>query len=344
MSTAARTVQLLQTLKHVADRTAAYPYKCWGFGEAIAMLGLLAASRVTGDDRYRRVVEASFDRWWTATGGHLAFRDHVTPGVPLLMLAREEARWMDVAFELGALFRRFPRRRGVAIHRPDLRDWDAHIWVDCLYTDGPFLALLGRITGDPAWQDLTCAQTMAYIGVLCDPSTGLFFHGDNGDTEHANAIRWGRGNGWAFLGLIDLLRFLPLDHPSRPRLTAVVRRQVDALARLQDANGHWHTVLDRPDTSFEHSVAAIMAWGIPQAVRLGLAPEALLDVAARAFDAALAATDEDGNLTGVSEATPASDLDTYATRPTGVYPWGQGPWLLALADRLAPDQVWEGLP
>ncbi len=332
----------------VADRTAAYPFKCWGFGEAIAMVALLAASRVTGDDRYRSVVDTSFDRWWTSSGGRLSFEDHVTPGVPLLMLARDEARWMDAALQLGELFRRFPQQRGVAMHRPDLDGWTSHIWVDCLYTDGPFLALLGRVTGDPGWQDLACAHTQAYVDVLWDPASGLFFHGYDAASGRANAVRWGRGNGWALLGLIDLLRFLQPDHPSRPHLAAVVRGQVDALARLQDASGHWHTVLDHPETCLEHSVAAMMAWAIPQAVRLRLVPGAgldrVLDAATKAFAAALAATDEHGNLRGVSEATPAGDLATYASRPTGVFPWGQGPWLLALADRLAPDRISEGLP
>jgi hypothetical protein len=96
----------------------------------------------------------------------------------------------------------------------------------------------------------------------------------------------------------------------------------------------------------------MMAWVIPQAVRLGIAgPETaaaggrqgLCGAAARAYDAALAALDAQGNLTGVSEATPAGDLPTYANRPAGVFPWGQGPLLLAIADRIAPDRLWEGL-
>ncbi len=337
-------VHLRQMLQRVAARTAAYPYKCWGFGEAIAMLGLIAASRVTGDDRYRRVVDRSFDRWWTAIEGRLSFKDHVTPGVPLLLLAREEPGRMDAARALGALFRRFPERRGVAIHRPDLDGWTSHIWVDCLYIDGPFLALLSRMTGDSSWQDLACAHALAYLDVLWDAPRGLFFHGYDAETGRVNAIHWGRGNGWALLGLIDLLRFVQPDHPSRRRLAAVARQQVDALTALQDGDGHWHTVLDRPETYREHSVAAMMAWAVPQAARLGLVPDAALVVASRAFDAALAATDGEGNLTGVSEATPAGDLATYTSRPTGVFPWGQGPWLLALADRLAPDLVWERVP
>jgi unsaturated rhamnogalacturonyl hydrolase len=315
----------------------------WGFGEAIAMLGLLATARVTGDGRRRARVGALFDRWWAARSGTLTFADHTTPGVPLLMLARGDSGWMPAALALGRLFATFPKQSGVPVHRPDLESWSSHIWVDCLYTDGAFLALLARLTGDPAWEDLACEQALASVRVLWDDTRGLFVHGYDTATGRANAVHWGRGNGWALLGLLDLLRMLRPDHPAWNRLAEVVRCQVDALIALQDAGGHWHTVLDRPETYLETSVAAMMACALPAAARLGLAAAAAVEAGDRAFAAALRAVDESGALTGVSDATPAGDLDTYATRPTGVFPWGQGPLLLALADRLVPDGIWEGV-
>jgi rhamnogalacturonyl hydrolase YesR len=42
--------------------------------------------------------------------------------------------------------------------------------------------------------------------------------------------------------------------------------------------------------------------------------------------------DEDGALALVSDATPIGSLNMYATRPTGVFPWGQGPLLLMLTN------------
>jgi rhamnogalacturonyl hydrolase YesR len=335
---------LEQTLHRVAEHTLAYPFKTWGFGEAIAMLGLLAASRATGDPRHQAGVEARFVHWRATRGDHLTFADHVTPGVPLLLLARADAAWMPAALALGELYRTFPTQRDVPIHRPDLEPWRSHIWVDCLYTDGAFLALLARMTGDRTWDDLACRQALAYISALWDERSGLFFHGYDAATGRANDIRWGRGNGWALLGLVDLLRFLRDDHPSRPRLLEVVRRQIEALLALQDPGGTWHTVLDHRESYLETSIAAMMAWAIPQAVRQGIASRNTLPAAARAFEVAIGAVAASGGLTGVSEATPATDFTTYATRPTGVYPWGQGPMLLALADRLAPDCLWEGLP
>lgn len=335
---------LVLTLSRVAERTLAYPYKCWGFGESAAMLGLLAATRATAERRFREFVEAAFTRWWTTRDSRLSFEDHVTPGLPLLLLARDDDRWTNAAVGLAERFRRFPTVGGIPVHRPDLERWSAHVWVDCLYTDGAFLALFSLVTGDPSWEDLACAHTLAYIEALWDPDSGLFFHGYDAQTRRTNRVRWGRGNGWALLGLTDLLRFLHPDRTGRRRFVEVVRRQVDRLAALQDPSGHWHTVLDRPDTYLESSVAAMMAWAIPQAVRLGVIPDQCLAPAEAAFHAALRATSEDGSLTGVSEATPAGDMTSYASRRTGVYPWGQGPWLLALADRVLPDGIWEGLP
>ena len=138
---------------------------------------------------------------------------------------------------------------------------------------------------------------------------------------------------------------LPPHHAFRRPFAAVVERQADALIALQDAGGHWHTVVDRADTYLESSIAAMMAWALGQAVRLGALPASKRDLALRAAEsaraAALAATDADGRLTGVSEATPAGDLAAYAARPTGVFPWGQGPLLLALADAVAPEDAGE---
>ncbi len=337
------TAGLARILRRVAERTENYPYTAWGFGEAIAMLGLLAAARATGDDRHRAFVAGQFDRWRAARRDRLTFADHVTPGVPLLVLARDDPQWTPAAQALGQLFRSFRRRTGVPIHRPDLDGWVSHIWVDCLYTDGAFLALLARMTGDRAWEDLACDQAQAYACALWDEPSGLFVHGYDAATGRATAIHWGRGNGWALLGLLDLLRAIRRDHPARKRLAAIVSRHIDILVSLQDHSGHWHTVLDHSETYLETSVAAMMAYALPAAVRLDLAAPAAAHAGARAFHAALAAVDASGALTGVSDATPAGDLATYAMRPTGVFPWGQGPLLLAIADRLVPDGLWERL-
>jgi len=332
-----------ELVRRVADRTMACSYQVWGFGEAVAMRALLAAGRVTGDPRYRSFVTDQFARWRSRRGAQLTYEDHVTPGVPLLELAAYDRRWMPAASALAELFRTFPRRNGLMLHRPDLDRWSTHIWVDCLYTDGAFLALWARHSREPTWTDLAAEHVLAYVRVLWDAAADLFVHGYDAAVCKRSPVHWGRGNGWALLGLLDFLQVLPRSHPAWPAVAHIVERHARALLALQDADGHWHTVLDQSDTPLESSTAAMMAYGLQVATRLGLAPPQAAKAADRALDAALARLDANGGLQGTSAATPIGDLTLYAGRPTGVFPWGQGPMLLALVDRVAPDVCWEDL-
>ena len=50
----------------------------------------------------------------------------------------------------------------------------------------------------------------------------------------------------------------------------------------------------------------------------------------RARAAVLDRVSPDGELELVSDATPIGELQMYASRPFGVFPWGQGPLLLVL--------------
>lgn len=58
------------------------------------------------------------------------------------------------------------------------------------------------------------------------------------------------------------------------------------------------------------------------------------DMRVAAERAVLRHTNPAGELELVSEATPVGEKQMYATRPFGVFPWGQGPLVLLLC-RLA---------
>ena len=84
----------------------------WGFGEGIALRGLLAASRATGDARYRRFV---YDLLRTFVDGDIGQRnkDHIAPGTELLLMYEEngDASFIEAAKSLAALNASFPKNR-----------------------------------------------------------------------------------------------------------------------------------------------------------------------------------------------------------------------------------------
>lgn len=327
--------RLWRLIGALADATMGYPFKLWGFGESIAMHGLLgsgAAGRAFAEQRLRA---------WALDPRPLAADPlaHVAPGVPLLVFYRltRAGELLPRAVELAELLDDTRRgRHGARIHRPGLAGWEHEVWVDCMHLDGPFLVLLGRELPERRWIDLGVELLMSHARVLQDEGNGLFSHGFDDATGCRNQVFWGRGQGWALLGLVDTLRELlgvqhAVESELRQRLTALVT----ALAATEEADtGRWHTVVDAPDTYIEPSVSALVAHGISEAIAHGLIDRSYASLAERAWQATLAGINPVGELVGVSDATPVGQtaLD-YNARPRGVFPWGQGPALLAIQGR-----------
>jgi rhamnogalacturonyl hydrolase YesR len=308
------TVPVTALLEHIAERAAEYRYRIWGFGEGMALHGLLRAAvrlhRPEWIDRVAELVCPTLHR-----GPDPA--DHLIAVEVLTELGRlrpaVDVRPAIARFRRAVLDAHRPVPGRPAVHRPDLPELASTVWVDCLHTDGPGLVLAneprqaGRLIDDTA-------------SVLQDGS-GLFSHSYDVATGRANGVHWGRGQGWALHGLIAV------DGAAARRRSALL---LDAMARWEH-EGRWRTIVDDPGAPFEASVSALMAAGILHGVRTGRVERVRLALAERALTAAAGALDADGGLP-VSEATPAGTPEVYLSRGTGVFPWGQGPLLLALLE------------
>ncbi len=272
-------------LEAVALRAMDYPYKIWGFGEGMALLGILRAGELLSRPQWIDFVAGLVAPSLKAEPSTL---DHL---IPLEVLA--DLKRLRPQLEIGDAARRFARAATAGPHRPDLPGLADQIWVDCLHTDGPGLMLAGHPAAAAAAVELGCARMQH--------ENGLFSHGFDVGTGKANAPHWGRGQGWALHGLAAV------GSPNTGRL-------LDALAR-HEQDGSWRTIVDDPAAPIEHSVSALVASAVPHT-----------PMGRRARKAALNALDTDGGLP-VSSATP---VGSYLDRETGVFPWGQGPLLLAL--------------
>ena len=277
-------------LEAVALRALEYPYKVWGFGEGMALHGLLRAGELLRRNEWVDFVADLVEPTLHATPSPL---DHLIPLEVLVELHR-----LRPALDIADAAQRFVRAAVSGPHRPDLAGLSTQIWVDCLHTDGPGLRLAGHPQAAAEAVQLGCDRMQH--------ASGLFSHGFEMSTSKANAVHWGRGQGWALHGLTAV------GSPSTARLLA-------ALARHEEA-GSWHTIVDDPATPIEHSVSALVAAAVPST-----------PMGQRALRAALAALDPNGGLP-VSSATP---VGSYLDRETGVFPWGQGPMLLALLNQEA---------
>jgi unsaturated rhamnogalacturonyl hydrolase len=237
-----------------------------------------------------------------------------------------------VSFERAPLRAPYGGARLTAADEDLLRDPGAGVFVDCLHFDPPFFAHLATLTGDAALVDLAAEQALAHLALLQDES-GLVWHFWLERTRERYGYAWARGQGWALLGLLDLLAYLPDEHRAYGSVREALVRLATALAERQQPDGGWTAVADDPSSAPETSTAAFAAAGFAHGVQVGLLEQAFAERALAAWRYAWSRVDADGKVEGVSAAVWASTQPShYANVPTGfVVPWGQGVLLLAAA-------------
>jgi unsaturated rhamnogalacturonyl hydrolase len=87
---------------------------------------------------------------------------------------------------------------------------------------------------------------------------------------------WGRAMGWYAMALVDVLDYMPANHPKRSDLIAILNREAAALQKVQDrATGEWWLVLDMPGRNgnyLEASASCMFVYAIAKGVRMGYLP------------------------------------------------------------------------
>jgi unsaturated rhamnogalacturonyl hydrolase len=330
VATASRPHEAL--VRAVAAQTMRWPFRVWAFGEAVALRGLLAAAHATDDREPLGFVRALL-RTYAGRGVGRSPEEHVAPASELLRLHAidgDEA-WLDAALALARFYLSAPMgSHGVRYRRPDLPGWQRQIWVDSMDGAPPFLARLAHVTGEELYASEAARELLGYAQLLQDERTGLLVHGFEASCG-TNGQHWARGNGWALMGLVETLVWLPESAPPRAELVQRLAALLNGIAVRQHDSGLWPTVLDRPETPLETTLAAMSVCAIDRARAVGLLhDDRHHTMYERARAAVLERVSRDGALELVSDATPIGELHMYASRPFGVFPWGQGPLLLLL--------------
>ena len=112
-------------------------------------------------------------------------------------------------------------------------------------------AMLGRafeITGETRYLDLLVEFITS--GDIQQES-GLFWH-----CRPAH-FYWGRGNGFAAMGLTETLTYLPENYPGRNTVASMYRKLLDGLVKIQDPSGMLTQVLDVPGSYQELTATCI---------------------------------------------------------------------------------------
>jgi len=347
------TVRLL--LEKAAPQLLELEYETWNFGDSTGFEGMIRAADALDSKNLRDFAYGWFRSWATRAQPYKRL-DCTAPGLAIVLTAEREknqglldaalglAEYLTSRRKLGVVYETWERSPLMAAYGGEdmppeeqviLDSPPGGFFVDCLHFDPPFFAALARVTSNQRWKAESLEQAQGYIQALQKPS-GIFDHFVlDGSLERTYGPGWGRGQGWALLGLLDVVEQLNL--PSNHMVSVAAVKLIDAMVGLQSEDGSWPVVITDPDSGDEPSTAAFMAAGFFRAHRLGLVSgESYLDAARRALESVMEQVDSEGLLSGVSRAVMACTRPShYAHVPRGFnVPWGQGPLVLALCEAL----------
>jgi rhamnogalacturonyl hydrolase YesR len=236
----------------------------------------------------------------------------------------------QVKFDDGTLARNNPRKMT--------------LWADDLYMSVPYLARMGKFTGDNRYLDFAIKQVENFNHYIFDPVTGLYFHTYYNDENMNGVARWGRCNGWVALAQVELLNNLPANHPKRPELIKLLLRQIVGYSRYQDTSGMWHQVLDRPESYPESSVTAMFVYAVAKAVNEGWINKRFITIAQNGWNALSKKVTADGEVQDICIGTSVEeDISYYFNRPKQANDThGLGAFLMAGAEMIkAKDKLVE---
>ncbi|SHE44500.1 glycoside hydrolase family 88/105 protein [Dysgonomonas macrotermitis] len=289
----------------------------FGYSQGVGCQAMLDVWKKTGDRKYLDYVIAWADTVINNEGEIHLYKvetynlDYIRPGTVLFDVWKQTGndKYKLAMDRLVNQLKNHPRTlEGAFWHK---LIYQHQIWLDGLYMASPFLAEYAVTFNKPELIDDVVNQFIICAKHTYDAKTGLYYHAWDESKRQRWANKetgqspnfWGRSIGWWFMALVDVLDYIPANHPQRPELLKMVQGLAETLPKYQDKTGLWYQVLDMPDRQgnyLEASVSSMFTYSFAKAVNKGYIDAKYRSVAEKAYDGlmkVLVVKNADGTLT-----------------------------------------------
>lgn len=279
----------------------------WSYTNGLVLNACEGVYKETEKDKYFDYIYAYADALVEPNGSIKTYEkskynlDMIKSGDNLLYLYKvtNEERFRKAADTLRMQLKDQPRTpEGGFWHK---KRYTQQMWLDGLYMAEPFYAQYTRMFSDSlktekeAYKDIVNQFELIQKHAL-DEQTGLLYHGWDSSKQQKWANKktgtspnfWSRSMGWYAMGIVDVLDYLPQDHPGRKKLIDYLNKLGEALIKYQDEEtGLWYQVTDQGDREgnyLEASGSSMFTYAFAKGYNKGYLPEKFKAAADKAYE------------------------------------------------------------
>ncbi len=281
------------------------PKPVWNYTQGLIADAMIQVWKVTGNLSYYNYAKAYADKMIDSTGIISGYKseeyniDCVNSGKFLFDLYEKtrDQRYLKAINHMRDQLRTQPRTsEGGFWHK---QRYPNQMWLDGLYMGAPFLAKYASETNDLLIFDDVIRQFVTIHKHTYNAKAGLNYHGwdESKKQKWADPVTgcspnfWGRAMGWYAMALVDVLDYIPSDHPGRIKIIEILNQVVSGIKSCQDIKtGLWFQVLDqgsRKGNYLEATASSMFTYALLKATRKEYISKDYHSVAVKAYSGLL---------------------------------------------------------
>ncbi|WZL89595.1 glycoside hydrolase family 88 protein [Salinimicrobium sp. 3283s] len=276
----------------------------WEYTHGLIMTSMEKLYKVTGDEKYLNYIKNFAEFMVNEEGEIKTYKqsdyniDRVQGGRFLIGLYKEtgDEKYHKAVEMLREQMREHPRTsEGGFWHK---KIYPYQMWLDGLYMGSPFLARYAAEFNEPELFDDVANQFALVNKYHYSEDSGLFHHAWDESKEQRwadpetglSSNYWGRSIGWFAMAVVDVLDFLPQDHPKRDEIVDIAQKLAEGIVRYQDETGVWYQVVDqgeREGNYLEASASSMFAYFLLKGVDEGYLDPKFREAGVKAYEGIL---------------------------------------------------------
>jgi len=263
------------------------PKPVWNYTQGLIAQAMIRVWKENGKEAYYNYAKMYADKMIDSNGNISGYKveeyniDCMNSGKFLFDVYErtKDERYLKAIHHLRDQFKTHPRTsEGGFWHK---QRYPNQMWLDGLYMGAPFYAQCAAVFNEPAIFDDVVNQFVVIHKHTYNPEIGLNYHGwdESKQQKWANPATgcspnfWGRAEGWYAVALVDVLDFIPQEHPGRVKILEILNQVVSGIKKCQDPKtGLWYQVLDqgtRKGNYLEATASSMFTYALLKATRKG---------------------------------------------------------------------------